>query len=45
MITTQGFDVREEDFQGSSPLSVPLYIVDNIVVRPDDCLKCQPTQR
>ena len=39
MIAMQGFDLRGKDFQSSSPLSTPTWIVDNIVVRLANCLK------
>ena len=44
MIAMQGSDLRGEDFQSSSPPSILVHIVDNIVVWPVDYLKGQSTQ-
>ena len=44
MIAMRGSDLRGEDFQSSFPPSVPVQMVDNIVVRPADYLKGQPAQ-
>ena len=45
MIAMPGFDLRGEDFQSFSPISIPVKIVNNIVMQPIDCLKGQPAQR
>ena len=42
MIAMRRFDLQGDVFQSFSPLSVHAQIVDNIIVRPTDCLKCQP---
>ena len=45
MIVMPEFDLRGKDFQSSSPLSAPTWIVDNIVMQLADCLKGQLAQR
>ena len=45
MIATRGFVIQGEVLQSFSPLSVLVYIVVNIAVRPGDCLKGQLAQR
>ena len=39
MIATQGFDLRGEGCHNFSPLSIPVQIVDNTIVRLTDYLK------
>ena len=39
MVATRGCNLHREDFLSSSPLFVPIWIVDSNVVRSSDCLE------
>ena len=44
MIATRGSNLQGEDFQGSSPIYVPVLIANSTAVRMADCLKGQLAQ-
>ena len=45
VVATRGCDLRGEDFLSSSPLSVPIWLVDSNVMRPADYVEGQLASR